>query len=179
MLPPCAKNLIRSLLVVCLLSAGSLGAQQAATTPAAAGNGSLQLTAPQHEPVRLSAADLKAMPHISVTFHNTHTNADETYSGVRLADILTTKVNAPLGKDLRGKALGDYVIATGSDGYKAVLALAEVDPAFHPGEVIVADQMDGKPLDEHSGPLKLVVTEDKRPARAVRNLVEVELKTLD
>jgi hypothetical protein len=57
-----------------------------------------------------------------------------------------------------------------------VLALGEIDPSFHPGEIIVADAMDRKPLDAHSGPFKLVVTEDKRPARSVRNLVSVELK---
>jgi hypothetical protein len=129
-------------------------------------------------PVVLVAADLKAMSRITVTFHNTHTNADETYTGVRVADILA-KLKAPLGSDLRGKALTNYVVATGSDGYSVILSLAEVDPTFHPGEVIVADTMNGKPLDAHNGPLKLVVTEDKRPARCVRNLVGIELKTLN
>jgi len=86
-------------------------------------------------------------------------------------------MGAPLGKELHGEALANYIVATGSDGYQAVLALAEVDPSFHPGEVLVADTMDGKPLDAHSGPLKLVVTEDKRPARSVRNLVSIELKS--
>jgi DMSO/TMAO reductase YedYZ molybdopterin-dependent catalytic subunit len=116
------------------------------------------------------------MPHITVTIHNSHTNADETYSGVRLADLLA-KLGAPLGKDLRGEALSAYVVAHGSDGYEAVLALAEVDPSFHPGEVLIADLTDGKPLDAHSGPFRLVVTEDKRPARSVRNLVSIELKS--
>jgi hypothetical protein len=129
-------------------------------------------------PATLSASDLKAMPHITVTFHNTHTNADETYSGIRIADILA-KFKAPVGSDLRGKALTNYIVATGSDGYQVVLALAEVDPAFHPGEVVVADTMNGQPLDAHNGPLKLVVTEDKRPARSVRNLVSIELKALN
>ena len=110
-----------------------------------------------------------------MTIHNSHTNADETYSGVRLSDLLA-KIGAPLGGELRGKALANYIVATGSDGYKAVLALGEVDPSFHPGEVLVADTMDGKPLDAHSGPFKLVVSEDKRPARSVRNLVSIELK---
>ena len=82
----------------------------------------------------------------------------------------------PVGADLHGKALANYVVATGSDGYQSVLALGEVDPSFHPGEVIVADTMNGKALDEHSGPLKLVVTEDKRPARSVRNLVKLEVR---
>jgi hypothetical protein len=132
----------------------------------------------RHDSLRMSPTDLKAMPHIAVAFHNSHTNAVETYSGVRLVDLLA-KMGAPLGSELRGPALANYVVATGSDGYKAVLALAEVDPSFHPGEVIVADLMDGKPLDAHSGPFKLVVTEDKRPARAVRNLVSIELKMLN
>jgi hypothetical protein len=131
-----------------------------------------------HKSVVLSTADLKTISHISVTIHNSHTNADETYSGVRLSDLLA-KMGAPLGGELRGKALAHYIVATGSDGYKAVVALGEVDPSFHPGEVLVADTMDGKPLDAHSGPFKLVVTEDKRPARSVRNLVLIELKEVN
>ena len=79
-------------------------------------------------------------------------------------------------KTSSGSTLSDYIVATGSDGYKAVLALAEVDPEFHPGEVLVADQMDDKPLDAKTGPLRLVVTEDKRPARSVHNLVSIEVK---
>jgi hypothetical protein len=124
----------------------------------------------------LSGAELKSMPHIALTFHNPHTNADEAYSGVRLSEILT-KFGAPVGKELHGEALAIYVVAHGSDGYEAVLSLAEVDPTFHPGEVLVADSMNGKPLDEHNGPLKLVVAEDKRPARAVRNLVTIQLES--
>ena len=117
------------------------------------------------------------MPHATVTVHNSHSNADETYSGVRLADLLA-KTGTPLGNNLRGKALAQYIVASGSDGYQTVLAIGEVDPEFHSGEVLVADTMDGKPLDGHSGPLKLVVSEDKHPARLVRNLVQIELKAL-
>ena len=86
-------------------------------------------------------------------------------------------MEAPLGHDLRGVALSGYIVATGSDGYVAVIALAEAGPSFHSGEVIVADTMNGQALDEKSGPFKLVVTEDKRPARWVRNLVSIELKS--
>ena len=138
-------------------------------------DGLLVLAYPYHDPKGFSLADLKSMPHITAIFHNAHTDADETYSGVRLADLLA-KVSAPLGSELRGEALTNFVVATGADGYQAILALAEVDPSFHPGEVLVADTMNGKPLDAHSGPLKLVVTEDKRPARSVRNLTTIELK---
>jgi hypothetical protein len=126
----------------------------------------------------VSLNSLKTMPHMTVTVHNPHTNADETYSGVPLLELLK-QVGAPVGHDVHGKALSEFIVATGSDGYKAVLALAEVEPDFHPGDVLVADAMDGKPLDAKSGPFKLVVTEDKRPARSVHNLVSVELKAAE
>jgi len=121
---------------------------------------------------------LKPLPHKTLTVHNPHENADETYSGVLLIELLK-QVGAPVGKDVHGKALSEYIVATGSDGYKAVLALAEVEPDFHPGDVLVADTLDGKPLDPRIGPFRLVVTDDKRPARSVRNLVSVELKSAE
>jgi hypothetical protein len=128
-------------------------------------------------PNPLEARDVDALPHITITVHNGHTNADETYSGVPLATLLA-KQGVPTGKDLRGKALANYIIATGADGYKAVLALAEVDPDFHPGQVIIADALNGKPLDK-DGPYKLIVTEDKHPARWVRNLISIEVKAAE
>jgi hypothetical protein len=130
----------------------------------------------KREGLKLKVADLKSMPRTTVAVHNEHSKADETYAGARLADVLG-KLGAPLGHDLRGVALSGYIVATGSDGYVAVIALAEADPTFHSGEVIVADTMNGAPLDPKSGPFKLVVTEDKRPARWVRNLVSIELKS--
>jgi hypothetical protein len=140
--------------------------------------GSLKITVVGHEAQTISLAALKALPHHTVTVHNPHTNADETYSGVPLIDLLASR-GVPHGKDLHGKALSDYIVVTGSDGYKAVLALAEVDPEFHPGEVLVADTQDGKPLDAKTGPFRLVVTEDKRPARSVHNLVSIEVKAAE
>jgi hypothetical protein len=81
-----------------------------------------------------------------------------------------------MGIELRGGALVYYLVATGSDVYKAVFSLAEVDPSFHPGDVLVVDTINGKALDARTGPLRLVATEDKRPARGVRNLVSLEVK---
>jgi hypothetical protein len=138
----------------------------------------LRLILPGQQPQTFNDADLKAMPQKSVTFHNVHTQADEVYTGVPLTSLLV-KYGAPAGDKLHGKPLSDYIVAAGSDGYKAVLSLAETDPAFHPGEVLVADTMNGKPIGEKDGPFRLVVTEDKRPARCVHNLVSIELRTAD
>ena len=134
----------------------------------------LTVKGPTLAPLVLEPSDLKAYPHATIKVHNDHTNADESYSGVALADLLS-KQGAHLGKDLHGKALANYVVATGSDGYKVLLSVAEIDPAFHSGQVIVADQLDAIPF-EKDGPHKLIVSEDKRPARWVRNLVSIEIK---
>lgn len=130
---------------------------------------------PHHAPLNLSLAEFRALLHLDVKVHNGHTNTDETYSGVPLAALLA-KVDAPLGEKLRGKALTNYVVATGSDGYSVVLSLAEVDPSFHGGLIVVADSRDGQPLTT-SGPYQLIVPEDKRPARWVRSLVTISMES--
>lgn len=166
-----------AVVVAGLLLVGAATAQQSAGSGPSAPQNSFQLTpSPRKASVAIAAHELQEMPRKTVIAHNPHTNADEKYEGVELAELLT-KYGAPLGKQLRGPALAYYVVATGSDGYKAVFSLAEIDPSFHPGDVIVADTMDGKPLDAHTGPFRLVATEDQRPARGVRNLVSLEVKT--
>ena len=134
----------------------------------------LQLTGLDGKSVIVTAADLKAMPRHSVTAINGHTKAQEKYEGVLLSDLLA-KVGAPLGDKFRGKAVMVYVNAGASDNYHALLALAEVDQGVHPNENIVADTMDGKPLDAKQGPLKLVVPGDKLPSRSARMITSIVL----
>ena len=116
----------------------------------------------------LTTADMKALPHKSVTVFNGHSKKSESYSGVVLADLLA-KVNAPVGEKLKGKLFMTGIVAEGADGYQVLYSVAEVDPAMHSGDVIVADAVDGQPLGRN-GAFQLVNTEDKRPARWVRNL---------
>lgn len=118
-------------------------------------------------------AALAALPHKTVTVYNEHVKACQTYTGVPLIDLLTRLgvPDKPHGKDLRL-----YLVAEGSDGYKAVYSVAEVNPDVHGATVIVADALDGKPLGD-SGPMQLVATGEKRPARWVRNLVAIRVLT--
>ena len=47
---------------------------------------------------------------------------------------------------MRGKLFMTAVIAKGTDKYSVLYALAEIDPAIHTGEVLVADSMAGPAL---------------------------------
>lgn len=154
---------------ICLVLGGAAGVQAQVAT-------AMNLTVSEGTKVAtLDAAALKARTRKTVTVTNGHTNASEEYSGVLLVDLLP---NTPTGKALHGKALATYVVAEATDHYRAVLSLAEIDPSFHPGDVLVADTLNGKPLDARDGPYKLIVTEDKHPARWVRNLVSITVVPL-
>ena len=70
------------------------------------------------------------------------------------------------------------VIFTASDGYVVTLPLSQIDPDFAAGAVVVADGKAGQPLDAKEGPFRLIVEGDKRPGRAARNLVSIELRDI-
>jgi hypothetical protein len=123
--------------------------------------------------VSLTPEQLAALPHKTVSVFNSHTKANENYSGVALADLLA-KVGVPGGEEVKGKLFMTAVIAEGTDKYSVLYALAEVDPSIHAGDVIVADSVDGQKLGK-DGAFKMVSTEERRPARWVRNLTEISV----
>jgi hypothetical protein len=118
-------------------------------------------------------ATLAPLPHKTITVYNEHAKANQTYSGVRLIDLLK-----PLGVPDKphGKEFRLYLVAEGSDGYQVVYSLGEITPDVHDATVMVADTMDGKSIAD-DGPLKLVATGETRPARWVRNLVAIRVQT--
>jgi hypothetical protein len=122
-----------------------------------------------------STDTLAALPHSSVSVYNDHTKANENYSGVPLIDLLV-KLGVP--DKPHGKQFQIYIVAAGSDGYEVVYSLGEIAPDVHDATVLVADSENGKPIAA-DGPLKLVATREKRPARWVRNLVAIKVLTAD
>ncbi len=120
-----------------------------------------------------TVATLASLPHVTVKVYNEHAKADQTYTGVPLA-LLLTKLGVP--EKPHGKEFRLYLVAEGADGYQVVYSVGEVTPDVHDGTTLVADALDGKPLTD-SGPLQLVTTGEKRPARWVRNLAAVRVMT--
>jgi hypothetical protein len=141
-------------------------------THASAPAGPLKITFGDKSAVWTSPS-LAALPHTTITVYNEHAKANQTFSGVPLADLLT-----PLGvpSKPRGKDFRLYIVAEGSDGYQVVYSIGEVTPDVHDGTVLVADTVDGKSLG-NNGLFQLVATGEKRPARWVRNLVGIRLMT--
>jgi hypothetical protein len=125
----------------------------------------------------LSVAELQAMPQKTVTVHNEHTKADETYTGVLLSDLLA-KHGFPVDKTTQRKMLRSYLVAEGTDKYWVLYSVTEVEGSEHSGDVIVATNMGGKPLVA-DGQFKLVDSGDKKPQRWVRNLRAITVKSAE
>jgi hypothetical protein len=127
----------------------------------------LEISGDVSHPQAFQEREWKALKHISISASNAHEKKAAVYQGVPLLDLLQA-AGVPTGENLRGKALATCIVVTASDGYKVTFSLAELDTGIGNRQVIVADSEDGQPLSATAGPLRLVVLEDKRPARWVR-----------
>lgn len=115
-------------------------------------------------PLELSLTDLSKMPRKEASLKDKDGSVHR-YTGVAVQDILA-KAGAPSGKELHGENISKYVLAKCTDGYQVLFSLAELDASIADKNVIVADTMDGKPLSESKGPLRLVAEGEKKPARS-------------
>jgi hypothetical protein len=98
------------------------------------------------------------------------------FEGVAVRDVLV-KGGVPFA-ELRGPAMARVVIASAPDGYRVAYAIAELDPGFTDQVVLLADRRDGKPLLPDTGPLQIVVPNDKRAARWIRQVDKIEVRQL-
>lgn len=180
------RFLLTSLAVVAWLvagcAAGTPGADSSAKTPGAmerpANSGArvsptVTVSGAVNKPVTVDLAALQALP---ATRQTTNGSA---YTGVALWTLLAQKAGGikPGATSGKNPTIAMYVVATGSDGYRAVLSLAEIDPEFGNKPVLVAYSIDGKPLDR-SGMARLVVPGDVKAARSVSNLAAIEVVAL-
>jgi hypothetical protein len=99
------------------------------------------------------------------------------FEGVALRDVLI-KAGVPFGDALKGPALARVIIASAPDGYRVAYAIAELDAAFTEQIVLLADKRNGKPLLPDTGPWQIVVPNDRRPARWIRQVNKIEVRQL-
>ena len=154
-------------LILLLLSSVIYCAQTWAQSASTAGQ--LTIKGDVEKTLSLSLGDLRHLPRTTLKVMNSHDKKEETYEGVLLTELLK-RAGVPQGAQLRGAAMATYVQADASDGYRVIFSLPELDADFQNSDVIVADTMNGEPLDDKAGPFRIVAPHDKRPARWIRML---------
>jgi DMSO/TMAO reductase YedYZ molybdopterin-dependent catalytic subunit len=154
--------------MTCLAPLAKAGEDEPAARP-----GLLQVSDGAGKLILLSAKDWAKLPRSKVEVKGKD-DATARYEGVSLAEVLRL-AGVSFEDHPRGRAAA-YVLVEGSDGYRAVLALAEVDPKVADRLVLLADRLDGKPLADKTGPYRLVVTGDKVPVRWVKQVSRIGLR---
>jgi DMSO/TMAO reductase YedYZ molybdopterin-dependent catalytic subunit len=124
-------------------------------------------------PLKLTVDDLMKLNTVQV---NTTDREGKThvYTGVKLSEILDS-AGVTLGKELNGENLAKYILIKAADGYEVIFSLPEVDPEFNEQNIILAYQVDGNPLPKGEGPFRMVVPDEKRLARWIRELTTIKV----
>lgn len=135
---------------------------------------SVKVTGEVTSPLELKLADLQQFKQVEVT-RKDRDGKDQIYSGTILSEILQ-KAGVTLGKDLRGENLTKFVLVEASDGYQVVFALAELDKEFTDRLIILADKVDGKPLLPADGPFRIIVQDEKKPARCIKQVTSIKVQ---
>jgi len=144
------------------------------TPQASAPEISLSVSGEVERPLKLTAADLGKLPRRSVRAKD-HDGKESEFEGSPLVEVLKL-AGVKFGEGLRGKNLALYLVVEASDGYRAVYALPELDPAYTDKVVMLVDKHDGKALDAKEGPLRIVAPDEKMHARWVRQVTGLVIR---
>lgn len=161
-----------ALSLIALLSVFTVG--QTKPSPAPAADFLLSVGGEVERPLKLSAIDLARLPHRTVRAKE-HDGKEATFEGVELGEVLKL-AGVKFGEAMRDKSLALFLVAEARDGYRAVFALPELDHAFTDRIILLADRRDGKPLAASEGLLRIVMPDEKRQARWVRQVNSLTIR---
>jgi hypothetical protein len=149
----------------------SAGAAPTTRVPA----GAVVITGAVRQPMTLSLDGLRAYPPRTqaVSFGAAKGQESHTYQGAALTDVMA-KVDVVMAPSVKNPQLRLAVLASGADGYEAVVSWGEFSPDFGAIPVLLAYTEDGKPL---SAP-RLVVPGDKKGGRYVSGLTGLKVVDL-
>jgi hypothetical protein len=135
---------------------------------------SITITGPG-ETAAVTPAQIDALPQVIVrtSFLTDHGPLKATFTGPLLWTVLTT--THALAPHAHMDVVRQAIILRGADGYTALIAMAEISPAFENKPVILADSMNGQPLPP--GHPRIIVPSDARGGRAVRDLTQITILT--
>lgn len=172
------RRYIRALAIILLFSIGapqfSWSANPLVRVPAPALQSApvaISIVSVAGVPLLLTAAQIGKLPAVvaNIRLETDHGPMQASFAGPLLWTVLNQAPAITLSnpKD----AAREVVLITGADGYTAVLALAEIAPMFEGKGVLLATQIDGKPL--LPGHFRIIVPGDQRAGRSVRDVVRI------
>ena len=123
----------------------------------------------------LKASELAKLPRRDVK-GKTHDGAEATFSGVELREVLKL-AGVKFGKEAKGAHLTSYLLVEAADDYRVVFAMSEIEADLTDKVILLADKRDGKFLSKEEGAVRLVVPDEKKQARWVRQVTTLKIKS--
>ncbi len=169
-------NSIRKLCILSLLALPfySTSAQGQAAAQSKSSDTLISVSGEVERPLKLTAADLAKLPRRTVNAKD-HNGKEASFEGVELGEVLKL-AGVKFGEALRGKSLALFLVVDARDGYRAVFALPELDHAFTDRVILLADRRDGIALAATEGLLRVVVPDEKRQGRWVRQVITLTIR---
>ncbi|MEV6868486.1 molybdopterin-dependent oxidoreductase [Streptosporangium subroseum] len=129
-------------------------------------------------PRSFTLARLRSLPQhtVRVRYQTSKGTEKHTFTGPLLLDVLTL-AEPRFKAETKNDQLRFFAAATGSDGYRAIVSFAELDPAFSGTKVLLAVSQDGASLAAQ-GP-RLVVPADVKGGRYVSGVVHIHVGNVD
>ena len=116
----------------------------------------------------MERSDIAKLPHKTVKVKGSGSKLS-IYSGVPL-EVLLEHVGGVFGKGRRQANLGSIVLVESVDEPSVLFAMAEFDNALTDKRILLADTKDGKPLTAPEGPFRIIVPDEKTPARWLKQV---------
>jgi len=120
----------------------------------------------------LHAADLRALARD--TLRSTMHHGEGLFRGPSIKDLF--KLAGVALDSVRGPQLVLYALFEASDGYRVVMGLSELSEDISGRHILLADEVDGKPLPANAAPFQLVVPGDGHPTRWIRQVVSISVR---
>ena len=124
----------------------------------------------------LKATDLIKLPRREIK-GKTHDGVEAMFAGVELHEVLKL-AGVKYGKEAKGSYLNSFLVVEVADNYLVVFAMSELEADLTDKVILLADTRDGKPLSKEEGSLRLVVPDEKKQARWVRQVIILRVKKI-
>ena len=138
---------------------------------------SLQIETADGKTVELKTADFAKLTRREVRAKD-HNGKETVFSGFNLSEVLSA-AGVKFGKETKGANLASYLLVEAADKYRVIFAMTELDTDFTDKIILLADLRDGKPLSKEEGKMRLVVPDEKKQGRWVRQVVKFTIKSIN
>lgn len=136
---------------------------------------SVSVTGNVNSPTVLNSSGLQALPQATQTDSYTAAGkpVTDTFTGPTLWNVLQSAGGIKTNPAVKNDVLNNYIIATGTDGYKAVISAGEIAPNFGNKADLVAIQDTSGGLPGSNGLARVTAPGDNAGGRYVSNLTNL------